>query len=142
MINEVTLVGYVGKDATVQTFDSGSKVSLFAVATTKTYKDKAGNEQSKTEWHNVAAWGYLANVTIRKSMMVMVKGELVYRKYTDKDNVERTHTEIIATRLYEVARQVRDTVPLPTEADMPPLKGAVDRMNTGLTGTEGDDLPF
>ena len=142
MINEVTLVGYVGKDATVQTFDSGSKVSMFTVATSKTYKDKNGDEQTKTEWHNIAAWGYLANVTICKGMMVMLKGELVYRKYTDKENIERIHTDIVATRLYEVHRQVRDTVPLPTEADMPPLKGAVDRMNTGLTDTEGDNLPF
>lgn len=143
MKNEVNLVGYVGKDAIVQTFDSGSKVSMFTVATTKTWQDKDGNEQSKTQWHNVAAWKYLANVTIQKGMMVYVEGELTYRKYTDKDNVERIHTEIIATKLYEIKRQIRDTIPSPTESDIPPLRGATDRMNTGLTGSEEvDDLPF
>lgn len=139
-MNEVTLVGNCGKDASVQTFETGSKVSIFTLATTKTWTDKAGNEQSKTEWHNVAAWNFLANVTIQKGMMVMVVGELVYRKYTDKDNVERIHTEIVAKKLYEIKRQVRDSVPLPTESDMPPLPGATARMNAETT--EVDGVPF
>lgn len=140
MINEVTLVGYVGADAQVTAFENNRKVSVFRLATSKYYKDSKGDEQTKTEWHSIAAWGYLADIPAKKGMMMMVKGEIVYRKYTDKDNVERTITDIVAKSMYEIVRKVRDHVPGPTEADMPPLPGAVDRMNKAVP--QEDDVPF
>lgn len=135
MINEVTIVGYVGKDAQVQTFDTGRKVSLFRVATTKEYKTKAGETQSSTQWHTVSAWGHLAEMSIKKGMLVYVKGELVYRKYTDKDDREQTVTEIIPYKMYECVRQVRDSVPMPTESDLPMRPGAAEYINAV-------DVPF
>jgi len=139
MINEVTLVGYVGADAQVTSFDNGRKVSIYRIATSKTYKDAKGDEQIKTEWHNIAAWGFLADIPAKKGMMMLVKGEIIYRKYTDKENIERTITDIVAKSMYEIVRKVRENVPAPTEADIPPLAGAASRMNSVPAE---DDTPF
>ena len=138
MINEVTLVGYIGADAQITTFENGRKVSMYLIATSKTYTDSKGQEQTKTEWHNIAAWGFLADIPAKKGMMMMVKGEIVYRKYTDKENIERTTTDIVAKSMYEIVRKVREQIPTPTESDIPPLHGAASRMNTPVN----EDAPF
>jgi single-strand DNA-binding protein len=139
MINEVTLVGYLGADAQVTTFDNGRKVSMFRIATSKTYTDAKGQEQIKTEWHNIVAWGFLADIPAKKGMMMFVKGEINYRKYTDKDNIERHVTDIVPKFMYEIVRKVRDHIPAPTESDIPPLFGAASRMNSTA---DVDDTPF
>jgi single-strand DNA-binding protein len=140
MINQVTLVGYVGKDAKVETFDTGRKVAIFSLATSRTYTDKNNHEHTITQWHNIAAWGHLAELKVHKGMMYMVHGEVTYRKYTDKNDIERIHTDIVATRMYEITRQSKNDIPMPTEADMPVRTGAAAMMNKDVAVM--DDLPF
>ncbi len=99
MINKVTLIGNLGGDPEIRTLDSGTPVGRFSLATNENYKDKEGNWQSQTEWHNVVVWRDLADRAknnLKKGMMVYVEGKISYRKYTDKDNQERTATDIVA----------------------------------------------
>lgn len=96
--NRINLIGHLGKDPESKTFPSGDTVTNFTVATSEKWNDKASGEQKEsTQWHNCVAHGKLADIVksyARKGSFVDVEGKLTYRKYTDKDGVERTIAEI------------------------------------------------
>lgn len=98
MINKVTLVGHLGGDPEIRTLENGTPVGRFSVATNENYKDKEGNWQSQTEWHNVVVWRDLAEraKNLKKGSTVYVEGKISYRKYTDKEGVEKNLTDIVA----------------------------------------------
>ncbi len=99
MINKVTLIGRLGSDPEVRRLEGGAVVSRFSLATSDSYKDKNGEFQETTEWHNVVAWRDLAERAERnfkKGMLVYVEGKVTYRKYTDQNNQERYITDILA----------------------------------------------
>ena len=110
MINKVTLIGNLGRDPEVKHFDSGTAVAKFSVATNENYKDKAGNWQSQTEWHEVVAWRSLADKAekdLKKGSLVYVEGRLRTRKYTDSSGIERTITEVEALQLKSLDKKER-----------------------------------
>ncbi len=98
MINKVTLIGNLGGDPEVRTLENGTHVGRFSLATNENYKDKEGNWQSQTEWHNIIVWRDLAERAkmLKKGSPVYVEGKISYRKYTDKDGVEKNLTDIVA----------------------------------------------
>jgi len=98
MINKVTLLGHLGGDPEIRTLENGTSVGRFSVATTDSYKDKEGNWQNNTEWHNVVVWRDLADRAgqyLKKGSQVYVEGKLSYRKYNDKDGLERTVCDVV-----------------------------------------------
>lgn len=100
MLNKATLICRLGKDPEVRRLESGQTVAKFSAATSESYKDKDGNKADSTEWHSVVMWGKLAEIAekfLKKGMLVYIEGKITYRKYTDKDNVERNFTEIVAS---------------------------------------------
>lgn len=102
MLNKVTLIGRVGKDPEVRRLESGAAVAKFSLATSETYKDKDGNKQQTTEWHNVVIWRQLAEIVekyVKKGQLISIEGKVTYREYTDKDNVKKHFTEIIASEM-------------------------------------------
>jgi single-strand DNA-binding protein len=101
-LNKVILIGNLGKDPEVRTFEDGTKVANFSLATTESYKNKDGNKVEQTEWHRIALWRGLADVAekyLRKGKSIYVEGKITTRKYTDKDGVERSITEIIGDNM-------------------------------------------
>ena len=98
-VNKVILVGNLGRDPEVRSFQSGDKVCNLSIATSETWKDKAsGERKEKTEWHRVCIYNQnLVNVAERylnKGRKVYIEGKLETRKYTDKDGAEKYTTEI------------------------------------------------
>ena len=96
-VNKVILLGNLGKDPEVKYTQSGMAVARFSLATTERAKDKDGNWNDKTEWHNVVAFGRTAEVAgeyLKKGRSVYIEGRLQTRKYTDKDGVEKYATDI------------------------------------------------
>lgn len=96
MINKVTLLGNLGKDPEIRTFENGSKVARFSLATNKNFKDKAGEWQTQTEWHNIVVWGYAAEHAekfLKKGGLAYVEGEINYREY-EADGQKKYITEI------------------------------------------------
>ena len=94
-VNKVILVGRLGRDPELKSFDSGKQVCEFSVATSR--KDKDGNEH--TEWHRVKVWGNSAEHCAKylaKGREVYVEGELRTSKYTDKNGVEKYSTDVVA----------------------------------------------
>ena len=99
-LNRVTLIGNVGKDPEVRSFQNGGKVVNFSVATAETWKDKnSGEKREKTEWHNIAVFqdglSSVAEQYIRKGSKVLVEGKLQTRKWQDQSGNDRYTTEIV-----------------------------------------------
>ena len=102
MINQVTLIGNLGRDPEIKYMPSGSAVCNFSVATTKKWKDKStGAQKEATEWHNCAAFGRLAEVCeqwLRKGSQVYIQGELRTRNW-EKEGQKHYSTEIIVDEM-------------------------------------------
>lgn len=105
MINEVTLIGIVGKDAELKDVN-GSKVASFSVATEENYRD--GDEwKGVTTWHRVAAWKNVADQAVtaaKRGNLVYVGGKIAYKTFTDKDGTQKSIAEIVANRVRTLRR--------------------------------------
>ena len=98
-LNKVTLIGNLGKDPEIQTLEGEIRVAKFSLATSESYKDKAGQTQTETDWHNVVAWRGLADLAskyLSKGSMIYLEGKVKTRSYSDKDGSKKYVTEIIA----------------------------------------------
>jgi single-strand DNA-binding protein len=144
MINKVTLIGFLGNDPDFRTLENGTPVCRLSVATSDSYKDKDGNWQNQTEWHNVIAWRELAercSQNLRKGNLVFVDGKISHRKYTDQNGVEKSMTDIVANNVRLLEKKERggnDFVPVePYQAPA--------RQGQSVSAPEpqgGDDSPF
>jgi len=97
-VNKAIIIGNVGGDPTIRTFNDGTKAASFSVATSQRWRDKNTNEtKEKTEWHKVSVSGNLAGIVenyVKKGSKVYVEGALETRKWTDQSGIERYVTEI------------------------------------------------
>lgn len=101
-VNKVILIGHLGKDPEVRYTSENVPVANFPLATTEYYKDRSGNRQEQTEWHNVVAWRQLAEICekyLRKGKQIYVEGKLRTRSWDDKDGNKRYMTEVIADNI-------------------------------------------
>jgi len=102
-VNKVIIVGNLGRDPEIRYMPSGDAIANIAVATSYTHKDRnTGEVKEQTEWHRITFFGRLAEIVgqyLKKGSSVYVEGRLQTRKYTDKDNVDRWATDIIAEQM-------------------------------------------
>ena len=99
MVNKVILVGNLGKDPELRQTGGGNPVCTFTLATSEKYKDREGNLQEKTEWHNIVVWGKQAETVkqyCQKGKQVFLEGRIQTRKWQDKEGKDRYTTEIVA----------------------------------------------
>lgn len=152
MINKVTLIGNLGKDPEVRNLESGATVANFSVATNENYRDKSGEWQTITEWHNVVAWRGLAERAerdLKKGSMVFIEGKISTRKWQDKEGNDRYSTDIVALQLRSLERResTGQNNNFPTAQDEFPkatLETSNSSSNTSSASApaEEDDLPF
>ena len=122
-INQVILLGFVGKDPEIRSFDNGIKVATFSIATsTGGYKKQDGTEvPEKTSWHNIVAWRGLADIAekyIHKGDKLTVIGSISYREY-EKDGIKRYATDILAYDLVLIGKSDQNVKPSITANDIP-----------------------
>ncbi len=99
-LNRVELIGNVGRDPEIVVFSNGGSVAKFSIATSEKWKNKDGEQQEETQWHNVEVFGKLADVVksyVTKGKQIYVAGQVVYEKWEDKDGNNRTSTKIKVT---------------------------------------------
>jgi len=152
MVNRVTLIGNLGRDPEVRRLESGVAVAKFSVATNENYKDKSGEWQKQTEWHEVVAWRWIAEKAereLKKGKLVFIEGKLTHRKYQDKEGNDRYVTEIVANSLRLLEKREgdgnRDNTNFPSVESAP-----ANNMSANTTSAEpsttpaavDDDLPF
>jgi single-strand DNA-binding protein len=141
MVNEVTLIGHLGKDPEVKSFSNGGTLTTCSMATTESYKDKEGNWQDATEWHNLrftSANGERATRQLYKGALVRVRGKITYRSYQNQDGHNVNVTEILVLSYINLdkkngkpeaqAQRHENAAPAPAES------GSADNGNS--------DLPF
>jgi single-strand DNA-binding protein len=99
MVNKVILVGNLGRDPERRSTPSGQQVATFSVATSRRWRDRDGNRQEQTEWHNIVCWGRQAEVAgeyLKKGRQIYVEGRLQTRSWDDKNTGEKKYrTEVI-----------------------------------------------
>lgn len=104
-LNKVILIGNLGKDPEIITFENGTKKMSVSLATTESYRDKDGNWQEQTEWHNLVNFGQIAqDIADRrrnyiKGDSIYVEGRIKTRQYVDAQNVTRYVTEILVDKM-------------------------------------------
>lgn len=99
-VNKVILVGNLGQDPEVKSFQNGGKIANLRIATSETWKDKnSGEKQERTEWHTVAIFGDglvgVAERFLKKGSKVYVEGQLRTRKWQDQSGADRYSTEVV-----------------------------------------------
>lgn len=109
--NKAIVIGNVTKDPEVRTTPAGQNVASVSVATNRIWNSKTGEKQKKTEFHNIVAWGKLADICgqyLTKGQLVMFEGRMETRTWEGQDGAKRSRTEIIAENMQmgpRVARQ-------------------------------------
>ncbi len=139
-INKVILIGNLGRDPEIQSFENGVKKAGFSLATTENYKGKDGEKASHTEWHNIILWRGLAEVAerfLKKGMTVYIEGRIRRREYDDKDGQKKFIYEILGDALQMLGgpRDGAPAGPLPAPIDM-------SKESSAVVEPPEDDLPF
>jgi single-strand DNA-binding protein len=138
-VNKVILVGNVGKDPEVKYTPRGTALAKFSIATNERFKDKSGEWQNRTEWHNVLAWERLAEIAgeyVRKGSKIYIEGRLQTSSWEDHQSGEKKYrTEIVA----------RNLVLLGSHDGPEPERGDSNRERETVHAGSGeitDDIPF
>ncbi len=141
-VNRVMLIGNLGKDPDVQYLEGNIAVAKFSLATTETYKDRAGKLISQTEWHTVVLWRGLAELAqkyLHKGSLVYIEGRLRTRSWEDKEGNKKFATEVVGDNLIMLDKRsegsshnssMNENIEGMSGADVPPI------------GETSEDLPF
>lgn len=150
-LNQVTLIGSVGKDAEVKFIGENSQVAKFSLATNRSYKDKSGTKQTQTEWHNIEVWGDTAKFAgqyVKKGGLVLILGEIRYEKFEDKDGKQQQRTKIVANKIQLFPKGGNGTSANGSEkAEVASAKQqteeyAANTVSSESFSSDSDDLPF
>ncbi len=101
-LNKVMLIGNLGKDPELRYTTAGTAVASFSIATSEKFKNKAGEWEERTEWHNITLWSRLAEIAgeyLSKGKTVYIEGHLQTRKWQDRDGKDRYTTEIVGEKM-------------------------------------------
>lgn len=152
-VNKVILIGNLGRDPDVQFLEGNIAVAKFSLATTETFKDRAGKLISQTEWHTVVLWRGLAELAqkyLHKGSLVYIEGRLRTRSWEDKEGNKKFATEVVGDNLVMLDKRMEGH-----NGDHSPHHGSSNTSGSGTTHGEGytgmeippmsepaDDLPF
>jgi single-strand DNA-binding protein len=153
-LNKVILIGNLGKDPETRYMPNGEAVTNITIATTETWKDKAGEKQEKTEWHRITFYRRLAEIAgeyLKKGSQIYVEGRLETRKWQDKEGKDRYTTEVIASEMKMLGSRPGMGGGDSSERDGPPSQGSSKPSGGSSSAAKGgaakfddfeDDIPF
>lgn len=150
-VNKVILIGRLGKDPETRFMTNGEAVSNATLATSETWKDKSGEKQEKTEWHNLVFYRRLAEIAgeyLKKGSQIYVEGRIQTRKYQTKEGQDRYITEIIVNEMQMLGSKtggtgsfevIENQTAAPTRSAAPAARPAPVKNNFD---SFDDDVPF
>ena len=106
--NKVQLIGRLGKDPELMSFDEGKVKCAFPVATNESFRNGEGERVERTQWHDVVMWGALAEIAgqyLKKGAEIAIEGRLAYRTYEDSEGHTRYVTEVVAAEMLLLDRK-------------------------------------
>ena len=133
-VNKAILLGNLGKDPEIRRLDDGRAVANFSIATSESYKNKAGEKVTNTEWHNIVLWSPLADIAesyLKKGSQVYIEGKISNRSYEDKDGVKKYISEVVGREITLLGR-----APEPQNSSPEPQEDGLEKTS------KEDDLPF
>ena len=140
-INKVILVGNVGKDPEIKYTPSGVPLAKLSLATKERFKDKSGEWQDRTEWHNVVAWQHLAEIVgefVQKGSKLYIEGKLQSSTWEDRNSGDKKHrTEIVARDIVLLGSPERSS-----DADRHIPEAERESVHAGIGETDDSDIPF
>lgn len=142
-VNKAILIGNLGKDPELRYTPSGQAVASFPLATTERYKDKDGNWQERTDWHNIVVWGRqgeTAKEYLRKGRSAYIEGRIQTRSYDDREGNKKWITEIVASRVQFLGGRGEGSRSADSGSDDMSSESAP--VSEPLVNDEDDDLPF
>lgn len=105
--NKVQLIGRLGQEPEILTFNDGNKMAKFSMATDDSYKDKSGTKVERAYWHNIVVKGGLVNIVekyVTKGQEIAIEGKLTNRSWEDKEGIKRYATEIVCNELLMLSK--------------------------------------
>jgi single-strand DNA-binding protein len=150
-LNRAMIIGNLTRDPEIRTTTSGQHVANFAVATSSVWTDAAGQRQEKTEFHNIVAWGRLAEICgqyLAKGRKVYVEGRLQTRDWETQDGQKRQRTEIICENMIMLDRAPQSgAVPTGPQNSVPsyaPVEASAPMVDKAMGEQEikVEDIPF
>ncbi len=148
-VNKVILIGNLGKDPEIRHLPSGTSIATFSVATSESYKDKAGNRVDQTEWHNIEVWDQQAKIAeqyLKKGMTVYLEGKIKTDTWDDKDGSKKSAVKIRCTNFTMLGSKNPNSESTPNNyaptASNQQKSVASNTEPVDLVKDELDDLPF
>jgi single-strand DNA-binding protein len=108
--NKVQLIGNLGAAPEIKTLEGGKKMARFSIATNESYKNAKGEKVTETQWHNLVAWGKVADIAekyLTKGKEVVIEGKLVSRSYNDKEGSKKYITEVQVNELLLIGEKTK-----------------------------------
>ncbi len=105
--NKVQLIGNIGKAPEIRTTEGGKKMAKFSLATNETYRNGSGEKVTETQWHNIIAWGKIAEIAeqmLDKGKEVAIEGKLMNNVYVDKSGNKKYFTQVQASQLLLIGK--------------------------------------
>ena len=144
-VNKVILVGNCGRDPEIRYLPSGGAVANVSIATTSRRKDRTSGEfVEETQWHRVTFFERLAEIVgeyVKKGTPIYIEGRLTYRKYTDKDGIEKNATDIVASEMQLLGGRQGMGAPDDEGGGSAPRQQAPAKASSGFEDMD-DDIPF
>lgn len=109
--NKVQLIGFLGNAPEVKNTENGKKLANFRIATNEVYHNAQGEKIKETTWHNIIAWGKLADIAekyLTKGSEVIIEGKLINRSYTNKDGAKKYFSEVQVNELMMLGSKTDD----------------------------------
>ncbi len=137
-LNKIMLIGNLGKDAENRFTTNNLSITTFSLATTRSFKDKEGNWQNETTWHNLVGYNlsdyYKDN--LKKGKKFYIEGRISKRDYTDKEGIKRYSTDVIVEKLIPLDSAAASSGTSDSSAN------TVSEPQINISKEENDDLPF
>ncbi len=143
-VNKVILVGRLGMEPEIKSFENGSKVARLRIATTESYTNKEGQRIEQTEWHTVTMWRHLADFAekyLTKGSLVYIEGKLRTRTWKDAEGNDRFNTEIEALSMQMLGNRP-GTPESATQERQQGIEASAQSMASQSNRSDQDDLPF
>jgi len=142
-VNKVILIGRLGKDPELKYTPSGTPVAKFTLATDDVFKDQTGEQQRRTEWHNIVAWKRLAEICgeyLTKGKQVYIEGSIRSRQWEDQSGNKRTSYDIVAREMKMLgSKGDSERSSSPPQASPQTSREPEETSGTDITD---DDIPF
>lgn len=144
-LNKIFIIGNLTRDPEIRNLPSGQNVASFAIATNRFYNDKSGQKQKDSQFHNIVAFGRLAEISaqyLKKGSLAMIEGRLQHRSWEGQDGQKKYRTEIVVQSMQLGPRGGFAPTGESAKKETPAPAETVETIEYGEENINPDEIPF